>query len=143
MAPQALRALVTAPPYAPFLKEVAQHPLVCGLRLNTVMPLREGPAEALRRLRDLGQPLWVDLKGRQLRVVGAALPPVAVSLTREVDIALDFHQDLLLYYRALLFPCMTLIPAQQKACVRHEGQLELQLAVHHRNSGVSTQRDSE
>ena len=70
-----VQAIVTAPPYAPYLAEVAQHPLVCGLRLNTVMPLREGPDEALARLRDLGQPLWVDLKGRQLRVVGAAIPP--------------------------------------------------------------------
>jgi len=54
---------------------VAGHPLVCGLRLNTVMPVRGGPAEALGRLRAFGQPLWVDLKGRQLRVVGAAIPP--------------------------------------------------------------------
>jgi pyruvate kinase len=57
------------------LEEVARHPLVAGLRLNTVMPLRGGPVEALQRLRSLGQPLWVDLKGRQLRVVGAAIPP--------------------------------------------------------------------
>jgi len=70
-----IQAIVTAPPYAPFLDEVAAHPLVCGLRLNTVMPLREGPGEALDRLRALGQPLWVDLKGRQLRVAGAAIPP--------------------------------------------------------------------
>jgi pyruvate kinase len=67
--------MITAPPYATFLEEVARHPLVCGLRLNTVMPLRGGPAEALQRLQALGQPLWVDLKGRQLRVVGAAIPP--------------------------------------------------------------------
>ena len=70
-----IQAIVTAPPYAPFLNEVAAHPLVCGLRLNTVMPLREGPSEALDRLSALGQPLWIDLKGRQLRVVGAAIPP--------------------------------------------------------------------
>lgn len=70
-----VRAIVTAPPYATFLDEVAGHPLVCGLRLNTVMPVRGGPAEALERLQALGQPLWVDLKGRQLRVVGAAIPP--------------------------------------------------------------------
>ncbi|MCU0501886.1 MAG: hypothetical protein MUC51_08995, partial [Anaerolineae bacterium] len=63
-----VRAIVTAPPYAPYLDEVARHPLVCGLRLNTVMPLRGGPAETLARLARLGQPLWVDLKGRQLRV---------------------------------------------------------------------------
>lgn len=70
-----VQAIVTAPPYADFLDEVAAHPLVCGLRLNTVMPVRDGPVEALDRLRAFGQPLWVDLKGRQLRVVGAAIPP--------------------------------------------------------------------
>lgn len=70
-----VRAIVTAPPYASFLDEVATHPLVCGLRLNTVMPVRDGPVEALKRLQAFGQPLWVDLKGRQLRVVGAAIPP--------------------------------------------------------------------
>ncbi|MBN2390038.1 MAG: hypothetical protein JXR84_04920 [Anaerolineae bacterium] len=70
-----IQAIVTAPPYAPFLEKVARHPIVCGLRLNTVMPLKEGPREALERLGALGQPLWVDLKGRQLRVVGAAIPP--------------------------------------------------------------------
>jgi pyruvate kinase len=70
-----VRAIITAPPYATFLDEVARHPLVCGLRLNTVMPLRGGPAEALEHLQAFDQPLWVDLKGRQLRVVGAAVPP--------------------------------------------------------------------
>lgn len=70
-----VRAIVTAPPYAAFLDAVARHPLVCGFRLNTVMPVKGGPADALARLRALGRPLWVDLKGRQLRVVGAAIPP--------------------------------------------------------------------
>ena len=70
-----VRAIVTVPPYAPFIDDVSSHPVVCGLRLNTVMPLRGGPAEALERLSGAGQPLWVDLKGRQLRVVGAAIPP--------------------------------------------------------------------
>lgn len=73
-----VRAIVTTPPYATFLEEVAAHPIVCGFRLNTVMPVRGGPAEALERLRAYGQPLWVDLKGRQLRVVGAAVPPYTV-----------------------------------------------------------------
>jgi hypothetical protein len=70
-----VRAIVTVPPYATFLDEVARHPLVDGFRLNTVMPLRAGPAEAIERLRAFGPPLWIDLKGRQLRVVGAAIPP--------------------------------------------------------------------
>lgn len=70
-----LQAIVTAPPYADYLDVVAAHPIVGGFRLNTVMPLRESKAAALARLSAYGQPLWVDLKGRQLRVVGAAIPP--------------------------------------------------------------------
>ncbi len=66
---------ITIPPYASFLNEAVDHPLVSGLRLNTVMPLKDGPREALQRLSAAGKPLWVDLKGRQLRVVGAAIPP--------------------------------------------------------------------
>ena len=68
-------AIVTVPPYAPFLAEVAAHPFVRGLRLNTVMPLAGPHASVLSRLSALGPPLWVDLKGRQLRTVGAAMPP--------------------------------------------------------------------
>jgi len=89
-----VRAIVTAPPYAPFLDEVARHPLVCGLRLNTVMPLRGEPAEALARLAGLGQPLWVDLKGRQLRVIGAAIPPyteLRVSHPLRVETPVDAY----------------------------------------------------
>lgn len=83
----ALRALVTAPPNAPHLAEVARHPLVCGLRLNTVMPLKGTIRENLARLADLGQPLWVDLKGRQLRVVGAAIPPYTeVRLSHKIRV---------------------------------------------------------
>ena len=33
-----MKAIVTMPPYAPYLEEVAQHPIVSGIRLNTVMP---------------------------------------------------------------------------------------------------------
>jgi hypothetical protein len=87
-----VRAIVTAPPYADYLAEVAKHSLVCGFRLNTVMPVKGGPAEALTRLRAFGQPLWVDLKGRQLRVVGAAVPPyteVHLSHPIEVDTPVD------------------------------------------------------
>ena len=63
------------PPYAPFLSELTAHPLVGGLRLNTVMPLAETPGEVLARIAGSGKPLWIDLKGRQLRVAAAAVPP--------------------------------------------------------------------
>ncbi|MFQ5409472.1 MAG: pyruvate kinase, partial [Anaerolineales bacterium] len=92
-----IHAIVTAPPYADFLAEVAAHPLVCGFRLNTVMPVRGGPGEALARLSKYEQPLWVDLKGRQLRVVGAAIPPyteVHLSHPIRVDTPVDaFFSD--------------------------------------------------
>jgi pyruvate kinase len=92
-----VHAIVTAPPYATYLDEVAEHPLVCGLRLNTVMPVRGGPAKAIERLRAFGQPLWVDLKGRQLRVVGGAIPPytcVRLSHPIRVDTPVDaFFSD--------------------------------------------------
>ena len=82
-----VEAIVTTPPYAPFLEAVAAHPIVRGFRLNTVMPLKEGPSEALERLSKYRQPLWVDLKGRQLRVVGAAIPPFTeVQLSHPIEV---------------------------------------------------------
>ncbi|HAE60544.1 MAG TPA: hypothetical protein DCG54_13840 [Anaerolineae bacterium] len=92
-----ISVIVTVPPYAPFVEEVAAHPIVSGLRLNTVMPLRAGPGEALDRLSRYGQALWVDLKGRQLRVVGAAIPPfseIFLSHTIRVETPVDaFFSD--------------------------------------------------
>ncbi len=68
-------AIVTIPPYARFLDEVASHPLVSGLRLNTVMPVAGALEPVLERLAAPGRRLYVDLKGRQLRVAAAAVPP--------------------------------------------------------------------
>jgi hypothetical protein len=91
-----VRAIVTVPPYAPFAAEVARHPIVAGLRLNTVMPIKGEPGPILERLSKLGVPLWVDLKGRQLRVVGAAIPPfteVRVSHPVRVAVPTDAFFD--------------------------------------------------
>ena len=82
-----ISAIVTTPPYAVFLDEVARHPLVTGFRLNTVMPLKTGPREALELLGKYKQPVWVDLKGRQLRVVGAAMPPFTeIRLSHKIKV---------------------------------------------------------
>ena len=70
-----IQVIITAPPYADYLSEIAEHPLVGGIRLNTIMPLRNDPKEVLQSLGNLGKPLWVDLKGRQLRVHGACSAP--------------------------------------------------------------------
>lgn len=87
-----IRALVTMPPYAPFLDEVLDHPLVSGIRLNTVMPLREPIRETLTRLKGAAQAhgdkeLWIDLKGRQLRVNGYGSPPfTAIELDQDITV---------------------------------------------------------
>jgi len=92
-----IQTLVTAPPYVDFLDAVVAHPSVIGLRLNTVMPTGGGPGEALDRLSGLGAPLWVDLKGRQLRVAEAAVPPfTAVRLSQRISVDLPadaFFED--------------------------------------------------
>ena len=82
-----ISAIVTTPPYATFLDEVARHPLVTGFRLNTVMPVKNGPREALELLSKYGQPVWVDLKGRQLRVVNIGLPPFTeIKLSHKIKV---------------------------------------------------------
>jgi pyruvate kinase len=89
-----IKAIVTVPPYASFLEEVARHPLVDGFRLNTVMPIKESPREVLERLAQYDQPVWADLKGRQLRVVGAAIPPfteVVLSHRIRVETPVDAY----------------------------------------------------
>jgi len=69
-----MRAIVTIPPYAPFIDEVANHPSVEGLRLNTVMPIKGSLEEKLKELNDKKE-LWIDLKCRQLRVEDYWVPP--------------------------------------------------------------------
>jgi len=91
-----VQAIVTVPPYARHLEEVAAHPLVSGFRLNTVMPVAEPLREVVERLARFGPPLWVDLKGRQLRAATAAIPPfteVRLSHPVSVDVPTDafFH----------------------------------------------------
>lgn len=82
-----MKVIVTLPPYADFHQRVVEHPLVCGARVNTVMPYRVSPRELLQRFGGLSKPLWVDLKGRQLRVVGGAVPPfTTVELSHRVQV---------------------------------------------------------
>lgn len=90
-------AIITAPPYATFLDEVARHPVVSGLRLNTVMPVKGELKGVLERLASFGKTLYVDLKGRQLRVAAAALPPFTeIRLTHRLKVktpAIAFFDD--------------------------------------------------
>ncbi len=86
------KAIVTIPPYAMFLAEVLRHPVVEGLRLNTVMPIVAGKLE--EKLEQLSaacheekKELWLDLKCRQLRVKSFGLPPFTeIELTHKLEV---------------------------------------------------------
>ena len=88
-----IKAIVTIPPYANFIREVVKHPIAGGLRLNTVMPVKETDSldTLLKRLdyeaRDKGKDLWIDLKCRQLRVKGYWVPPYTViKLSHKINV---------------------------------------------------------
>lgn len=85
-----LTAIVTVPPYAPFIDEVVKHPIVSGLRLNTVMPIKEGKLEeTVKQLQDKARDkdLYIDLKCRQLRVKTFGVPPFTeIELTHSISV---------------------------------------------------------
>ncbi|MBU0666708.1 MAG: pyruvate kinase [Nanoarchaeota archaeon] len=86
-----INAIVTIPPYAPFIKEVLAQPIVSGIRLNTVMPFQE-PLEILvgrlsNEAKSFGKQLWIDLKCRQLRVKTFGVPPFTeIELTHNIEV---------------------------------------------------------
>lgn len=86
-----IRAITTIPPYAPYLDEVLKHPAVAGIRLNTVMPVKESYEDLLKRLNDraknFGKDLWIDLKCRQLRIKTFGVPPFTeIELSHEIEV---------------------------------------------------------
>ena len=86
-----VKAIVTIPPYAPFIDEVLRHPIVEGVRLNTVMPVKEPLEGLLQRLdakaRGNGKQFWIDLKCRQLRIKTYGVPPFTeIELTHKIQV---------------------------------------------------------
>ena len=85
------KAIVTIPPYAPFIDEVARHPAVEGLRLNVVMPIKDSLEDVLKKLDDAaarrGKDFYVDLKCRQLRVKTFGVPPFSeIELSHNIEV---------------------------------------------------------
>lgn len=95
-----MKAIVTMPPYAPFMDEVARHPMVSGLRLNTVMPVVNPLEDVLNRFKDTGQEIYIDLKGRQLRTAESASPPFTeITLSHDIELSIDPEHPPLAYFR--------------------------------------------
>lgn len=83
--------VATVPPYVAHRKEIIEHPLVGGLRYNTIMPTAEAKDEVMASLAAdcaaAKKPLWVDLKGRQLRITKFAYTPYAfVEISRKIKV---------------------------------------------------------
>jgi pyruvate kinase len=88
-----ITAIVTMPPYAPYIDEVLKHPIVSGIRLNTVMPVKKSDtlSDLVSRLHDMserrGKRLYIDLKCRQLRVKTYGVPPFTeIELTHNISV---------------------------------------------------------
>jgi hypothetical protein len=86
-----INAIVTIPPYADYIDEVLNHPLVSGVRLNTVMPTKGSLENLLDSLENKAMKnsknLWIDLKGRQLRVKTYGVPPFTeIELTHNIEL---------------------------------------------------------
>src|SRR5688572_18005205 len=83
--------IATLPPVDPRGVAIARHPLVDGLRFNTAMPAPGDKRKVLERLLTIcnGKPLWIDLKGRQLRVTKWADPTYEyVELSHRITVDL-------------------------------------------------------
>lgn len=87
-----MHLIVTQGPYSSFLDDVVQCELVSGIRLNTIMPIKEDRfEEKLSELRDRVAPktLWIDLKARQLRIREFANTPyTAVTISHRINVRL-------------------------------------------------------
>jgi pyruvate kinase len=112
-------AIVTIPPYAPFIKEVASHSLVSGVRLNTVMPTKEPLEDLLKRLQDTcgTKDIWIDLKARQLRVKGYWVPPFTEI---EVSHPIQVHVPTQAYFHDGK-ECATLVAIDKNRLIFLEG----------------------
>jgi hypothetical protein len=75
------------------IKAITKYPLVDAYRFNTGVRVPYPPQETLERLLDLvGENLWVDLKGRQLRIIQWADPAFGeILLNHEIEVDLPAH----------------------------------------------------
>jgi hypothetical protein len=83
--------IATLPPYVRHRETIARHPAVDALRFNTIMPIAEPKRDVLADLLEVcaGKPLYIDLKGRQLRITRFAYLPFAfVEISRRISVDL-------------------------------------------------------
>lgn len=95
------------PPHMAQIDVVAKHELINGARFNVGARTPYSPKETLERILDKmkGKRLWVDLKGRQLRIVQWAVPTYGdIVLNHEIEVDL---------------PAEIFFRGDQKSCIRN------------------------
>ncbi|MBI5733089.1 hypothetical protein HY967_03985 [Candidatus Jorgensenbacteria bacterium] len=87
--------IVSLPPVhqKELLRKIITHPKVDAVRYNTGMSSAYPPAETVRRIMEIARPLkkpvYIDLKGKQLRVIEwANLPEGPIVLNHEIKVEL-------------------------------------------------------
>ena len=83
--------IATLPLYPGRRTDVAGHPLVDGLRFNTITPRAASVQATVDQLLDTAgdKPLWLDLKTRQLRITRFAyLPESCVTISHRIRVNL-------------------------------------------------------
>ena len=86
-----MSCILTIPPYARYIEEAMACPVVSGLRLNTVLPVKDPLENIVAGLNQRcgGKQLWIDLKSRQLRVNKAAYVPYAhLEISHAIEVKL-------------------------------------------------------
>lgn len=84
-----MEIITTIPPYASYIKKVARHPMISGVRLNTVMPVKESLDELVSRVAKEVSPkeVWIDLKCRQIRVTNyASVPYQQLEISHKIKV---------------------------------------------------------
>jgi pyruvate kinase len=84
-----MEILVTLAPSAKFGKDLTRMNSVGGVRINTSSPVNEPLGQFLERVEGEIHPkdLWVDLKGRQMRVTqDATVPPDSLKISHRISV---------------------------------------------------------
>jgi hypothetical protein len=116
-----IKAIVTMPPYAPYMDEVLKHPAVSGIRLNTVMPYKGSLDDLLKSLlykcNEESKDLWIDLKCRQLRIADYGVPPFTeIRLSHEIELKTPAKA-----YFSDRYECATILEVDGNRLIMQEG----------------------
>lgn len=90
-----MKLIITVPPYARF-DDIVEEPVVEGVRLNTTHAVQMPLDELLASVAERAAPkqVWIDLKGRQLRIVNYAVSILRDKEMHTIEVSHPVHVHL-------------------------------------------------